>query len=341
MADVSWTECIIALFLMLIPTGLCLLVPKKWILKYQRELLTCSLGTIFAIVFVDLIPDLIEDAQKHSDNHPILFSLSIFGGIIFAFTMNAIHDMMEQSHCENCDDNNPCDQCQATNKINHPNKTTNTNQNPADFQLNIKNKMTNSWSCKDLPCQVKVFLAAIAIDFIVDGFIIACQGIVTSIALLPHEFVHVLGDVVFLINCGLGKTQAIIIRLLCQLATPISGCVVRLFQDMWKDTLNTIHTYGHGVIAGMFIYILLIDIFPMIEEGHLESHQHHPYLGSPRKSHSNTGPLNDIEASDIKKQYKKISAKILLPLLFVCCFSMTGTMIYSKDHVEGMLKKWF
>ena len=32
-----------------------------------------------------------------------------------------------------------------------------------------------------------------------------------SIALLPHEFVHVLGDVVFFLSHGLGKRESVII----------------------------------------------------------------------------------------------------------------------------------
>ena len=108
--QIGWTECIIALFLILIPTILCLFVKKKWILRYQRELLTCSLGTIFAIVFVDLIPELIEDASK-SRHNSTFFSLSIFGGIAFAFTMNAVHDMMDRTACDDCDPQHPCDEC--------------------------------------------------------------------------------------------------------------------------------------------------------------------------------------------------------------------------------------
>ena len=108
------------------------------------------------------------------------------------------------------------------------------------------------------------------IDCSIDGFIIAFEGIVISIALVPHEFVHVLGDVVFLVNFGLGKKQAVIIRLLCQLATPITGCAVKVFQEVSRDTLEVMHTYGHGLIAGIFIYILLIDVFLMRSKGYIK-----------------------------------------------------------------------
>lgn len=96
----------------------------------------------------------------------------------------------------------------------------------------------------DLPCSVRVFLLALIIDFIIDGFIIGCEGIVMSIALLPHEFVHVLGDVVFLLSHGLGKKESVILRLLCQLATPIMCCIVKFSQEHYKETLDKMHTYG-------------------------------------------------------------------------------------------------
>lgn len=94
--EMKWWETITAGCLLLIPTALCLFIKKNWILKYQRELLTCSLGTIFAIVFVDLIPELIEDAAKQPQKSR-LFSASIFAGIAFAFIMNSFHDI-----CDKC-----------------------------------------------------------------------------------------------------------------------------------------------------------------------------------------------------------------------------------------------
>ena len=199
-----------------------------------------------------------------------------------------------------------------------------------------------------MPCSVKVFLFALIIDFIIDGFIISCGGIVISIALLPHEFVHVLGDVVFLVNCGLGKTQAIIIRLLCQLATPLFGCIVKLSQKYFEDTLEQMHTYGHGVIAGMFIYILLIDILPMIEEGHLESHQHHPHLG-PKRTHSSSDEsqnekLDEADMENNKDELTfcdKLSPKITLTFCFAVCFLTTAMLINGKESLQHRLNKWF
>lgn len=191
-----------------------------------------------------------------------------------------------------------------------------------------------------LPCQVKIFLAATTIDFLIDGFIIACEGIVISIALLPHEFVHVLGDVVFLVNFGLGKRQAVLLRLVCQLATPISGCLVKMLRDMYRETLDTMHTYGHGFIAGIFLYVLMIDILPMIEEGHLESHQHHPHL-EPRakQTHSSSREQTpEDQNSDNAEKSKSIPSRILLPILFVICFGITGSLIYCKEHIEALLK---
>ena len=119
--QIEWPETIIAGSLILLPTSLCLFVKKSWILKYQRELLSCSLGTIFAIVFVDLIPELIEDAAKEEIT-PIkskLFSLSIFGGIAFAFLMNALHDIVEYSQCDGCDKDDLCDNCKHNKEQNN------------------------------------------------------------------------------------------------------------------------------------------------------------------------------------------------------------------------------
>lgn len=115
-------------------------------------------------------------------------------------------------------------------------------------------------------------------------------------------------------------------------------CVVCLLTPIY--TKNNNNYSGHGVISGMFIYILLIDIFPMIEEGHLESHQHHPHLG-PKKTHSSSihSDIEHEEANDIKSY--KISPKIVLPFFFVLCFGTTSTLICCKTSFESMLNKWF
>ena len=162
-----------------------------------------------------------------------------------------------------------------------------------------------------------------------------------SIALLPHEFVHVLGDMVFLVNFGLGKRQAVLLRLLCQLATPITGCLVKWLRDVYRETLDTMHAYGHGFIAGIFLYVLMIDILPMIEEGHLESHQHHPHLlprGKQSQIRHHGAAADDRNAGDSVKWTKSIPPRILLPVLFGICFGITGSLIYGKEHIESLLK---
>eukprot|EP01083_Nonionella_stella_P139347 424911_1 len=305
-------------------------------LTISTGVINLFIGYHFCDCICGLIPDLIN-SSKNYEGQSILFSLSIFGGIAFAFTMNAIHDILEDAQCQNCIGTDPCDLCKAKHQATQPNTT-----QTSDIESNIKHDIAKD---KGLPCRVKVFMIALIIDFIVDGFIISFEGLVISIALIPHELVHALGDVVFLVNCGLGKTQSIIIRLLCQLTTPITGCMVRLGQDVWKDVLDTVHAYAHGAIAGMFIYILLIDIFPMIEEGHLESHQHHPYLG-PKRTHSqsNEESCQDVqprcsEITDLPKN-TKISPKIALPFFFVLCFSMTGSLIYGQDNINKLLERF-
>ena len=172
-----------------------------------------------------------------------------------------------------------------------------------------------------MSCSVRVFILALIIDFIIDGFIIGCEGIIISIALLPHEFVHVLGDIVFFLSHDLGKRESVIIRLLCQLLTPIIACIIKFTQETYKEILDKIHIYGHGAIAGMFIYILLIDILPMIQD-----------IPIKNRIHSSSVDITN---------YNKISQKILLPFFFILCFGTTSALICCKDSFEKLLNQWF
>ena len=110
------------------PVLLCACFPaKKYIAKFQRELLTASLGTICGFIFFEIIPAILHDHLQHSFDeliesadkktqliHPLIHKLemekshingvytlscTILLGMIFAALLNVLHEWMEHEHC--------------------------------------------------------------------------------------------------------------------------------------------------------------------------------------------------------------------------------------------------
>ena len=110
-------------------------------------------------------------------------------------------------------------------------------------------------------------------DFIhnfVDGIIIALAfmvdiniGVVTTIAVLFHEFPQEASDFFVMINSGFSKTKALIMNFFVSLST-IVGAMVTYF--IAKD-IDMIIAPALGIVAGNFLYIATSDLIPELSKG--------------------------------------------------------------------------
>lgn len=85
-----------------------------------------------------------------------------------------------------------------------------------------------------------------------------CSGLSTTIAVLCHELPHEVGDFAVLLRAGLSVKRAIIYNalsgLLCFVGMSI-GVLVGRINDSWLS----------AAIAGMFLYIALVDMIPQLD----------------------------------------------------------------------------
>eukprot|EP01084_Bolivina_argentea_P124270 220211_1 len=178
------------------PVLLCICFPaQKYIAKFQKELLVCSLGTICAFCFLDIIPVIIKDANHHGLTKPAnkiqlyLFSCTILIGMLFAAFLGCLHNIMEHKHCE---------------------------QN-----VDSKEEPSTQISCLPwIPPLCRVIWIGTALHNLADGMILGlsknkCFNDIISAALplFIHEIMHTLCNVNFYITLGMSKCNAIILRI--------------------------------------------------------------------------------------------------------------------------------
>jgi len=94
----------------------------------------------------------------------------------------------------------------------------------------------------------------IALAFLVDKNI----GIVTTTAVLFHEFPQEISDFFVLINSGFSKGKAIFFNFLVSLST-ILGALVAYFAAV---NIDKIIGPALGIVAGNFLYISMSDLIP-------------------------------------------------------------------------------
>lgn len=105
-------------------------------------------------------------------------------------------------------------------------------------------------------------------DFIhnfVDGIIIALAftsdlniGIVTTVAVLAHEFPQEASDFFILLNSGFSKSRALLLNFLVSLST-IAGALITYFAI---SHIERIIAPALGIVAGNFLYIAMSDLIP-------------------------------------------------------------------------------
>lgn len=123
-------------------------------------------------------------------------------------------------------------------------------------------------SCKDhknIKVSGHLVLFGDLIHNFIDGIIIALAflvdiniGIVTTIAVLSHEFPQEASDFFVLIHSGFSKKRALFLNFLISLSTLI-GASLTYFM---ASSIDKIIAPALGIVAGNFLYIAMSDLIP-------------------------------------------------------------------------------
>ncbi|MDD2935024.1 MAG: ZIP family metal transporter [Candidatus Pacebacteria bacterium] len=188
--------------------------------KHLSKFLSFAAGTFLAVIFFEILPEAVEKSSIENVSIYILIGFLFF--FLFSRFLHWYHHHEEDDSC-------------------------------------CKKEERNFKSAGYL------VLAGDFIHNFIDGIIIALAfasgieiGIVTTIAVLAHEFPQEASDFFVLVNSGFSTSKALLTNFLVSLST-ILGATMTFFA---VSQVEKIIAPALGIVAGNFLYIAMSDLIP-------------------------------------------------------------------------------
>lgn len=212
--------------------------------KFKRKIssfISFSVGTFLALIFIDILPETIE--MTGSPETAFLYTL--FGFLLFFVISRFLH--WYHHHNEGyivCNEEGAPQGCV-----------------PALIARKKDPKTTGY-----------LLLAGDALHNFIDGIIIAFAfladfniGVVTTIAVLFHEFPQEAADFFVLIHAGFSRTRALFYNFLSSLGT-LAGALIAYALASTSASAEALIGPALGIVAGNFLYIAASDLIPELHE---------------------------------------------------------------------------
>ncbi|KAH9514246.1 hypothetical protein Btru_028499 [Bulinus truncatus] len=231
-----------------------------------------AVGTLFADAILHLIPmamgihDHGEEGHAHEDASEIIvedyvkYGLAIIGGLYGFYILELFMENLghhSHSHDEHCHSEH--------------------NHNENSYQIseasteNSKTKYQSEQEAIEKPKKGVTPLAVMIIlgdglHNLADGLAIGAAftgslsvGVGTSIAIFCHELPHELGDFAVLVQSGMSVKKALGLNFISALTA-----FVGLYIGLGVSSNDVVRSWIFAVTAGMFIYIALVDLMPIL-----------------------------------------------------------------------------
>jgi len=202
--------------------------------KYLPSFISFSVGTFLGVIFLNILPEAIS---KSSVNIALAYTLV---GFLFFFILSRFLHWYHHHHEE--------EDKEAYHHI-------------SGAHMRIKSKKATGY----------LVLAGDSVHNAIDGVIIAMAfiadfnvGVVTTIAVLFHEFPQEVADFFILLNSGFSKMKALILNFAVS-STTLIAAVLTYFLAVNVD--NVIGP-ALAIVAGNFLYIAAADLIPELHERH-------------------------------------------------------------------------
>ena len=275
------------------PTLIAAVIPERVLVRWDKQMLAASIGAICSFLFIELIPSTFGEIGAHWKEYEnpkrscILFSCAILLGILISVLL----DLLDADR-----GSRTADTANATEKNN------------------------TTCSLSHLPGAVKSIMLATVLHNVLDGILIAFEPMI-AIPLLIHELTHAVGQMAIYVNLGLSKRKALLLRFITDLFIPIAA-VVAWCVETAKNLKSTIQIYGFLVLVGMFLYIMLVDLVPIVmrdaDDGDVASTD------------------SDVEAdkdddSTVHRQHK-CKGMASMAVCFILAFGAVTAIILVTDH---------
>ena len=179
MSRKEWINAIAGVALVSTPDLFCFLIPKNFAEKYEKELVLLGMGTITAILFVHLIPDLMLDVAenpkywKRNEHYTKIFGALIFAGLFISYLLHIIDAKVDEITTP------------SRNKTPRNNDNNTTKGGSDDSTKKRRNIF------KKIPHEAKIMICGLIVHNFADGILIGDCGLVVAYALFGHEIAHV------------------------------------------------------------------------------------------------------------------------------------------------------
>ncbi len=202
--------------------------------KYLPLFISFSVGTFLGVIFLNILPEAID---KSSANTALAYTLV---GFLFFFLLSRFLHWYHHHHEE--------EDKEAYHHI-------------GGAHLMIKSKKATGY----------LVLAGDSVHNAIDGVIIALAfivdfnvGVVTTIAVLFHEFPQEVSDFFILINSGFSKTKALVLNFAVATTTLFTAIITYFVASDMDKMIGP----ALGIVAGNFLYIAAADLIPELHERH-------------------------------------------------------------------------
>jgi zinc and cadmium transporter len=199
--------------------------------KYLPYFISFSIGTFLGVIFLNILPEAIEKSSVD-----VAFSFTLAGFLFFFLLSRFLH--WYHHHHENGNGSKEIEHHIGDEA--HPKITS--------------NKATGY-----------LVLAGDAVHNFIDGVIITFAfladfniGLVTTIAVLMHEFPQEAADFFVLLNSGFSKMRALLLNFTVAFTTLIGALLTYFFVANFDKVVGP----ALGIVAGNFLYISASDLVP-------------------------------------------------------------------------------
>jgi len=202
--------------------------------KYLPHFVSLSIGTFLGVIFLNLLPEAIE---KSSVSSALAYTLV---GFLFFFLLSRF---LHWYHNHNEEEDKSASH--HTNEVYSVAKT----------------KESTGY----------LVLAGDSVHNAMDGVIIAMAfladfnvGVVTTVAVLTHEFPQEVANFFILINSGFSKTKALVLNFAVSTTTLIAAVATYFLAVNVDKVIGP----ALAIVAGNFLYIAAADLIPELHERH-------------------------------------------------------------------------
>lgn len=202
--------------------------------KYLPHFISLSVGAFLGVIFLDLLPEAI-----HESSTEVALSYTLIGFLFFFLLSRFLH--WYHHHHEDED-----------NEVIH---------HTSELHPKMATKKSTGY----------LVLAGDSVHNTVDGVVIALAfiadfnvGVVTTIAVLFHEFPQEVADFFILLNSGFSKVKALMLNLAVSSTTLIAAVVTYFIAVDFDKIIGP----ALAIVAGNFLYIAAADLIPELHERH-------------------------------------------------------------------------